>query len=92
MRIQRRVAILSTDIAANALSRQLNVNAGILLSDFGIRYSCGRKRTGRWIELKRIGSVSASSEGAEIRLSDTPQAEMEVLQAYQSLPEEKQNM
>ena len=85
-------AILGTDIAANALSRQLNVNAGILLSDFGIWYSCGRKRTGRWIELKRIGSVSASSEGAEIRLSDTPQAEMEVPQSYQSLPEEKQNM
>ena len=86
------MAILSTDIAANALSRQLNVNAGILLSDFGIRYSCGRKRTGRWIELKRIGSVSASSEGAEIRLSDTPPAEMEVSQACQNLSEEKQNM
>lgn len=77
-------ALLGADLAANALSRLLNVNAGTLLSEYGIQYSCGRKRTGRWIELRRIcGKGTPNEETPKDReyVANTARADTAVSQA-----------
>lgn len=47
------VQALGIDMKANALTQKLNVNAGRLQREYGIRYSSSRSHTGRKIELRR---------------------------------------
>ncbi len=47
-------AFLSVDLKANALSLKLNVNAGRLLNEYGIRYESKRSHDGRKIRLSYV--------------------------------------
>ena len=44
-------ALLHSDLSPNALTKKLNVIAGRLLNEFGVRYETFRKRDGRFITL-----------------------------------------
>ena len=44
-------ALLGVDMKPNALTRRLNVNAGRLLNEYGIRYESSRSRSERTVEL-----------------------------------------
>ena len=44
-------ALLSVDMKPNALTRRLNVNAGRLLNEYGIRYESSRSRNERTVKL-----------------------------------------
>lgn len=44
-------ALLSVDMKPNALTRRLNVNAGRLLNEYGIRYESSRNRNERTVKL-----------------------------------------
>lgn len=50
------VEILKLDIAPNALTKKLNIGAGILENDFGIRYENSRTHDGRRINFELISS------------------------------------
>ena len=50
------VKILKLDIAPNALTKKLNIGAGTLENDYGIRYEYHRKPDRRIINLSRISS------------------------------------
>lgn len=47
-------SVLQLDIQPNALTRKLNVNAGRLLNEYGIRYENSRSRNERKVKLSRI--------------------------------------
>ena len=44
-------ALLGVDMKPNALTRRLNVNAGRLLNEYGIRYESSRNRNERTVKL-----------------------------------------
>jgi len=44
---------LGVDLKANALTTKLNINAGRLLNEYGIRYENKRTHSGRWVTLKQ---------------------------------------
>lgn len=44
-------ALLGVDMKPNALTRRLNVNAGRLLNEYGIRYESSRSRNERTVKL-----------------------------------------
>ena len=48
------VAILGVDMKPNALTRRLNVNAGRLLNEYGIRYESSRSRNERTVKLAMV--------------------------------------
>ncbi len=50
------VEILKLDIAPNALTKKLNIGAGILENDYGIRYESSRNHDGRRINFELISS------------------------------------
>lgn len=50
------VEILKLDIAPNALTKKLNIGAGTLENDYGIRYESGRNHDGRRINFELISS------------------------------------
>ena len=45
------LALLGVDMKPNALTRRLNVNAGRLLNEYGIRYESSRNRNERTVKL-----------------------------------------
>lgn len=47
-------SILQLDIQPNALTRKLNINAGRLYNEYGIRYESSRSRSERTIKLVRL--------------------------------------
>lgn len=48
------VAILNLDIKPNTLTMRLNINAGELLNNFGVRYENSRSHAGRTIKLTHV--------------------------------------
>lgn len=50
------VEILKLDIAPNALTKKLNIGAGILENDYGIRYENSRTHDGRKVSFELISS------------------------------------
>ena len=50
------VEILKLDIAPNALTKKLNIGAGTLENDYGIRYESSRNHDGRRINFELISS------------------------------------
>ena len=44
---------LGIDLKANALTTKLNIHAGKLLNEYGIRYENKRTHSGRWVTLKQ---------------------------------------
>lgn len=50
-------SILQLDIQPNALTRKLNINAGRLFNEYGIRYENSRSRNERKVKLSRLEQV-----------------------------------